>query len=158
MKSERVSYSRKARMYLYLQQDLRYQRSLEAAKMLAADGIDAEVINIHTIKPIDRELIVKSVSKTGKAVTVEEHSINGGLGSAVAEVLCEEQPAKLLRIGVEDRFGESGPAVELIPQVWTGCRGHLQQSKELYEVVGLCASHLEAVFTGAAYSIFFRKI
>ena len=55
--------------------------------MLAADGIDAEVINIHTIKPIDRELIVKSVSKTGKAVTVEEHSINGGLGSAVAEAV-----------------------------------------------------------------------
>ena len=88
--------------------------SLEAAEKLAADGIEAKVINIHTIKPIDRELIVKSVSKTGKAVTVEEHSINGGLGSAVAEVLCEEQPAKLLRIGVEDRFGESGPAVELI--------------------------------------------
>ena len=93
---------------------LEVSETLEAAKMLAADGIDAEVINIHTIKPIDRELIVKSVSKTGKAVTVEEHSINGGLGSAVAEVLCEEQPAKLLRIGVEDRFGESGPAVELI--------------------------------------------
>ena len=88
--------------------------ALEAAKMLEEEGISARVINIHTIKPIDRELIVKSVSKTGKAVTVEEHSINGGLGSAVAEVLCEEQPAKLLRIGVEDRFGESGPAVELI--------------------------------------------
>ena len=71
-------------------------------------------MNFHTIKPIDRELIVKSVSKTGKAVTVEEHSINGGFGSAVAEVLCEEQPAKLLRIGVEDRFGESGLVVELI--------------------------------------------
>ena len=87
---------------------------LDAARALEHDGISAGVINIHTIKPIDRELIVKSVSKTGKAVTVEEHSINGGLGSAVAEVLCEEQPAKLLRIGVEDRFGESGPAVELI--------------------------------------------
>ena len=69
---------------------LEVSETLEAAKMLAADGIDAEVINIHTIKPIDRELIVKSVSKTGKAVTVEEHSINGGLGSAVAEVLCED--------------------------------------------------------------------
>ena len=88
--------------------------SLMAAAKLEEEGIHAQVINIHTIKPIDRELIVKSVSKTGKAVTVEEHSINGGLGSAVAEVLCEEQPAKLLRIGVEDRFGESGPAVELI--------------------------------------------
>ena len=106
---------------------LEVSETLEAAKMLAADGIDAEVINIHTIKPIDRELIVKSVSKTGKAVTVEEHSINGGLGSAVAEVLCEEQPAKLLRV----RTGSGA-----YPQVWTGCRGHLQQSKELYEVVG----------------------
>lgn len=88
--------------------------TLEAAKMLEKDGISAEVINIHTIKPIDEELVAASVNKTKKAVTVEEHSIIGGLGSAVAEVLCEKAPAKLLRIGVEDCFGESGPAVELI--------------------------------------------
>ena len=93
---------------------LEVSETLEAAKMLEKDGISAEVVNIHTIKPIDAELIVSSVSKTKKAVTVEEHSIIGGLGSAVAEVLCEKAPAKLLRIGVEDRFGESGPAVELI--------------------------------------------
>lgn len=93
---------------------LEVNESLEAAKLLEADGVNAEVINIHTIKPIDRELVVKSVAKTGKVVTVEEHSIIGGLGSAVAEVLSEEQPTKMLRIGVEDRFGESGPAVKLL--------------------------------------------
>ena len=93
---------------------LEVNESLEAAKMLEADGIHAEVINIHTIKPIDRELVVKSAAKTGKVVTVEEHSIIGGLGGAVAEVLSEEQPTKMLRIGVEDRFGESGPAVKLL--------------------------------------------
>ena len=88
--------------------------TLEAAKMLEKEGISAEVINIHTIKPIDEELVAASVNKTKKAVTVEEHSIIGGLGSAVAEVLSEKAPAKLLRIGVDDCFGESGPAVELI--------------------------------------------
>ena len=93
---------------------LEVSESLEAAKMLAADGISAEVINIHTIKPLDEELVVASATKTGKVVTVEEHSIIGGLGSAVAEVLCEKAPTKMLRIGVNDKFGESGPAVELL--------------------------------------------
>ncbi len=88
--------------------------ALEAAEKLKEDGIDAEVVNIHTIKPIDRELVVKSATKTGKVVTAEEHSILGGLGSAVAEVLSEEAPTKMLRIGVQDVFGESGPAKELI--------------------------------------------
>ena len=82
--------------------------------MLAEDGIDAEIINIHTIKPIDAELVAASAAKTGKVVTVEEHSIIGGLGSAVCEVLCEKAPAKVLRIGVNDTFGESGPTPELI--------------------------------------------
>ena len=85
--------------------------TIEAEKLLAADGINAEIINIHTIKPIDRELVVQSAAKTGKVVTVEEHSVIGGLGSAVCEVLCEEAPTKVLRIGVNDTFGESGPAV-----------------------------------------------
>jgi transketolase len=93
---------------------LEVNETIEAEKLLAADGIDAEIINIHTIKPIDRELVVASAKKTGKVVTVEEHSVLGGLGSAVAEVLCEEAPTKLLRIGVNDTFGESGPAVELL--------------------------------------------
>lgn len=93
---------------------LEVNEAMEAAKLLAQDGIRAEVINMHTIKPLDAELVARSAAKTGKVVTVEEHSIIGGLGSAVAEVLAEKQPAKLLRIGVEDRFGESGPAVKLL--------------------------------------------
>ena len=87
---------------------------LEAAEKLAADGIDAEVINIHTIKPIDADLIVASAQKTGKVVTAEEHSVIGGLGGAVAEVLTEKAPTKQLRIGINDVFGESGPAAELV--------------------------------------------
>ncbi|MBR0382400.1 MAG: transketolase family protein [Eubacterium sp.] len=88
--------------------------ALEAADMLAADGISAEVINIHTIKPIDKELLAASAKKTGKAVTVEEHSVIGGLGGAVAEVLGEVAPVPLKRIGINDEFGVSGPAVKLL--------------------------------------------
>ena len=88
--------------------------ALEAAEALAADGIDAEVINMHTIKPIDADLIVKSATKTGHVVTVEEHSVIGGLGSAVADVLCEQCPTPLKKIGVNDTFGESGPGAELL--------------------------------------------
>jgi transketolase len=93
---------------------LEVSESLEAAKMLEADGISAEVINIHTIKPLDEELVIASAKKTGKVVTVEEHSIIGGLGGAVAEVLSEKAPTRMLRIGVMDTFGESGPAKALI--------------------------------------------
>ena len=93
---------------------LEVSESLEAAKLLEADGISAEVINIHTIKPLDAELVVAAAKKTGKVVTVEEHSIIGGLGGAVAEVLAERAPTKMLRIGVNDTFGESGPAKALI--------------------------------------------
>ncbi|MCI5620506.1 MAG: transketolase family protein [Lachnospiraceae bacterium] len=93
---------------------LEVNETLEAEKLLAADGINAEIINIHTIKPIDAELVAASALKTGKVVTVEEHSVIGGLGSAVCEVLSEKAPTKVLRIGVNDTFGESGPAVELI--------------------------------------------
>lgn len=87
---------------------------LQAEKLLAEDGIDAEIINIHTIKPIDAKLVAASAAKTGRVVTVEEHSVIGGLGSAVCEVLCETAPAKVMRIGINDTFGESGPALELI--------------------------------------------
>lgn len=87
---------------------------LEAAEKLAADGIDAKVINIHTIKPLDEELIVASAKETGKVVTVEEHSVIGGLGSAVCDVLAEQCPTKVCKIGVNDVFGESGPATELV--------------------------------------------
>ena len=88
--------------------------ALEAAKMLAEDGVDAEVINIHTIKPLDEDLVLASAKKTGKVVTVEEHSVIGGLGSAVCDCLSEHAPAKVMKIGIYDTFGESGPAVQLI--------------------------------------------
>lgn len=88
--------------------------SLLAAEQLKEAGIDAEVINIHTIKPLDEELILASAKKTGKVITVEEHSVIGGLGSAVCDMLSEKLPTKTLKIGVNDTFGESGPAVELI--------------------------------------------
>ena len=93
---------------------LEVNESLEAAKLLEADGISAEVINIHTIKPLDKELVVASAKKTGKVATVEEHSVIGGLGGAVAEALSEEAPTKMLRIGMMDKFGQSGPAKSLI--------------------------------------------
>ncbi len=108
---------------------LEVNESLEAAKKLAEDGIDAEVINIHTIKPIDADLIVKSASKTGKVVTVEEHSIIGGLGGAVAEVLSEKCPTKMLRIGVKDTYGESGPAVKLLEKYELDAAGIYKQIK-----------------------------
>ena len=88
--------------------------ALEAAELLAKDGIEAKVINIHTIKPLDEELIVTAAKETGKVVTVEEHSVIGGLGGAVCEVLGEKAPVPVKRIGVNDVFGESGPAVKLI--------------------------------------------
>mgnify|MGYP000591523660 FL=1 len=87
---------------------------LEAAEKLAADGIDAKVINIHTIKPLDEELIVAAAKETGKVVTVEEHSVIGGLGSAVCDALSAKVPTKVMKIGVYDCFGESGPGAELI--------------------------------------------
>lgn len=87
---------------------------LEAAQKLAADGIDAKVINIHTIKPLDEQLVVAAAKETGKVVTVEEHSVIGGLGSAVCDVLSEQAPTRTLKIGINDTFGESGPAVELV--------------------------------------------
>lgn len=88
--------------------------ALAAAETLAEKGIHAEVINIHTIKPLDEEIVIAAAKKTGRVFTVEEHSIIGGLGAAVAEVLGEKCPTKLTRIGVNDVFGESGPAKELL--------------------------------------------
>lgn len=88
--------------------------ALEAAELLEKDGVEAKVINIHTIKPLDEELIVSAAKETGKVVTVEEHSVIGGLGSAVCDVLCEKSPTPVLKIGINDVFGESGPALELI--------------------------------------------
>ncbi|MDO5519352.1 MAG: transketolase family protein [bacterium] len=93
---------------------LEVNESLIAADLLEKEGISAKVVNIHTIKPIDKELIIASAKETGKVVTVEEHSVIGGLGSAVCDVLSENYPTKVLKIGVNDVFGESGPAVALI--------------------------------------------
>ncbi|MDD6429504.1 MAG: transketolase family protein [Lachnospiraceae bacterium] len=93
---------------------LEVDAAMTAREILSRDGIDAEVVNIHTIKPIDKDLIVKEAEKTGRVVTVEEHSVIGGFGSAVCEVLSENSPLPVKRIGVYDTFGESGPAVELL--------------------------------------------
>ena len=94
---------------------LMVNEAIEAAKALADEGISAEVINIHTIKPLDQEAVFRSADKTGAVVTAEEHSIIGGLGGAVAEALCESgKPVPVVRLGVNDVFGRSGPAVELL--------------------------------------------
>ena len=90
--------------------------AVKAAKALEAEGISAEVINIHTIKPLDEEIILNSAKKTGRVVTVEEHNIIGGLGEAVAAVLSEKCPTPVTRIGVNDVFGHSGPAVDLLKE------------------------------------------
>lgn len=88
--------------------------TLAAADKLAEEGIQAEVINIHTIKPLDEKLVLASAAKTGKVVTVEEHSVIGGLGSAVCDTLCTYAPAKVCKIGMNDTYGESGPADKLL--------------------------------------------
>lgn len=93
---------------------LMVNEALLAAKLLSGSGIDAEVIDIATIKPIDTELLVNSAKKTGRVITVEEHSIVGGLGSAVSEALSENYPVRVKRIGINDKFGESGPAWDLL--------------------------------------------
>ncbi len=104
--------------------------SLKAAEKLEADGVSVRVINIHTIKPIDEDIILKAAKETKKLFTVEEHSIIGGLGSAVAEVLAEKAPSPLYRIGVRDTFGESGPAVELLHKYKLDAEGIYEQIKE----------------------------
>lgn len=101
--------------------------ALQAAARLEEDGISARVINMHTIKPLDRDLLIRSAADCGRVVTVEEHSIIGGLGSAVAETLAEAYPAKLLRIGIRDRFGESGPAAELLHKYQLDAEGIYRQ-------------------------------
>ena len=90
--------------------------ALKAKEMLAEKGVSARVINIHTIKPIDRDIIAKAASETGAIVTAEEHNVIGGLGSAVAEVLCETCPCPMLRIGTQDKFGKSGTPAALLEE------------------------------------------
>ena len=88
--------------------------AMQAAEALKAEGISARVINIHTIKPIDKDIIIDAAKKTGAIVTAEEHNVIGGLGSAVAEVLCENAPVPMLRVGIEDKFGRSGKVPPLM--------------------------------------------
>ena len=93
---------------------LMVQYALEAAKLLEEDGVNVRVIDMHTIKPIDREIIIKAAKETGCIVTAEEHTIIGGLGSAVAEVVCSEYPVPVKMVGIEDKFGKSGKPNELL--------------------------------------------
>ncbi|MDD6065480.1 MAG: transketolase family protein [Firmicutes bacterium] len=108
---------------------LEVYETLRAAEMLAADGIQARVINIHTIKPLDEELVIAAAKECEKIVTVEEHSVIGGLGSAVCDTLCANYPAPVLKIGINDVFGESGPAVELIKKYGLDGEGIYQKVK-----------------------------
>ncbi len=104
--------------------------ALDAAEMLAADGVSAEVINIHTIKPLDEELVLASAKKTGKVVTAEEHTVIGGLGSAVCDCLSEKHPTPVLRIGMQDVFGESGSANALVEKYGLDGKSIYEKTKE----------------------------
>ena len=106
---------------------LMVQESLKAADILAAEGISVRVIDMHTIKPLDEEAVLKAAKETGKIITAEEHNVIGGLGDAVAGVLSQKLPTPLVKIGVNDEFGYSGPGGELLKEF------------------GLCASHIEEV-------------
>lgn len=104
--------------------------ALGAAQKLAEDGIEAEVVNICTIKPLDEDIILKSAAKTGKVVTVEEHSVIGGLGSAVCDCLCDKLPTPVKKIGMQDVFGESGSAAALVEKYGLDAQGVYQSVKE----------------------------
>lgn len=95
---------------------LMVNEALTAAETLAAEGINARVINIHTIKPLDKDIIIRAAEETGLIITAEEHSVIGGLGGAVAEAVSEEHPVPVIRIGVKDVFGHSGPAADLLKE------------------------------------------
>ena len=105
--------------------------ALDAAAELAEQGVSAEVINIHTIKPIDADLIAESAAKTGRVVTAEEHSVIGGLGGAVCEVLAERCPVTVKRVGVQDTFGESGPALDLLAKYGLDAAGVKRAVEEI---------------------------
>ncbi len=104
--------------------------ALVAAEELAKDGIDARVINIHTIKPIDEEIILNAAKETGLIITAEEHSVIGGLGSAVCDVLSANYPTKVVKIGVNDVFGHSGPAVDLLKEFGLSSENIIKTTKE----------------------------
>ena len=100
--------------------------AVKAADALKAEGISVRVIDMHTIKPLDKELVLKAAKETGKIITAEEHNVIGGLGDAVASVLAEELPTPLVKIGVNDEFGYSGPATELLKEFGL-CTSHIQE-------------------------------
>ena len=108
--------------------------ALEAAELLRADGISARVINIHTIKPIDEALLVKAATETGAVVTAEEHSIIGGLGGAVAEVLSEKMPVPMRRVGINDKFGKSGQVPDLLAAYGLTAEHIAEAARELVAV------------------------
>ncbi|MCH5170309.1 MAG: transketolase family protein [Oscillospiraceae bacterium] len=109
---------------------LMVNEALMAAEKLTDEGISARVVNMATIKPIDRDIIIDSAKKTGVIVTAEEHNIIGGLGSAVAEVVCETVPVPVLRVGVNDVFGKSGPAVQLLREFGLDAENIAAKAKE----------------------------
>ncbi len=113
---------------------LMVNEAITAGEMLKEQGIDARIINIHTIKPIDRELILKAARETGTIVTAEEHNVIGGLGSAVCEVVSGEYPVPVIRLGVEDTFGCSGPAVELLKKLGLTAENIAQKAKQAIEL------------------------
>lgn len=108
---------------------LMVSESLVAADMLTKDGIEATVINIHTIKPLDEDIIVEAAKNTKKVITVEEHSVIGGLGSAVCDALCAKYPTIVQKIGMYDIYGESGPAVQLLKKYKLDAEGIYEQIK-----------------------------
>ena len=103
--------------------------ALEAAEMLKEEGIDARVLNIHTIKPLDNEILAKAASETGAIVTAEEHNVIGGLGSAVSEAVCASCPVPVLRVGVEDRFGKSGKVPVLLEEYGLTAKNIAEKAK-----------------------------
>ena len=111
---------------------LMVNEALQAAELLKADGISARVLNIHTIKPLDTALILKAARETGLLVTAEEHSIIGGLGSAVAEAVCEEYPVPVIKVGVNDVFGHSGPAAELLKEFGLSAQNIYEKAKAAF--------------------------
>ncbi|MBQ4256063.1 MAG: transketolase family protein [Oscillospiraceae bacterium] len=110
---------------------LMVNEALQAADILAAEGINIRVINIHTIKPLDEDIIVKAAKETPFIVTAEEHSIIGGLGSAVCDVTAAKAPCKVVKIGVNDVFGHSGPAVDLLKEFGLSADNIVKTVKEL---------------------------
>ena len=108
--------------------------ALKAAELLAAEGISAEVIDAFCVKPLDEDTILASVEKTGCIVTAEEHSVIGGLGGAVSEVVCETIPVPVVKVGVEDVFGRSGPAVELLHIYGLDAENIVKKAKQALEL------------------------